>query len=109
MECFISGESGHFGLTAPNVQELEAMAKEFEDEEQVWLLFEEFEKEIDDIANEEWVVIRSVQLIRIEMLWEICVATSNSNASFYFTNLCKSCLGVGFIDLRISSVIGVVG
>ncbi|OQR75617.1 cytoplasmic dynein 2 heavy chain 1-like, partial [Tropilaelaps mercedesae] len=60
-------ESRHFGLKGPDVQKLEVMTKEFEDEEKVWIMFEEFENDINKIADEEWVVLRS-RLHRFENL-----------------------------------------
>ncbi|XP_028968661.1 cytoplasmic dynein 2 heavy chain 1 [Galendromus occidentalis] len=60
-------ESKHFGVDSPSVGELEALSAEFEDEEKVWLMFEEFDSDIKKLADEEWVVIRG-RLHRFENL-----------------------------------------
>ncbi|XP_022659262.1 cytoplasmic dynein 2 heavy chain 1-like [Varroa destructor] len=60
-------ETVHFGLKPPDIVELEAMARAFDDEEKVWLMFEEFENDINKVADEEWVVVRG-RLHRFESL-----------------------------------------
>lgn len=130
-----SRESGHFGLATPDVRELETMAEEFESEEKVWSLFEEFEKDINGLADEEWVVMRSVWSSKanpwqhLSMIqFRLCSRTLSPSLSlptfrciyFLLSFNCQRCVsralsnapfiyvGGASIALRISSVIGVV-
>lgn len=68
-------ETVHFGLKPPDIVELEAMARAFDDEEKVWLMFEEFENDINKVADEEWVVVR---LVRISII-SLCMILRNTN------------------------------
>lgn len=55
----IGADCKHFELEAPDFDELEAVRKDLEDTEALWMLFDEFTSALGKMAEEQWIAFRA--------------------------------------------------
>ena len=59
MKSKIIDDCSHFGISEPDFDNFTEVEKDLEKHESMWKMFEDFNKEMEEMTNEEWIVFRS--------------------------------------------------
>ena len=67
----IVADSSHFGIKEPEFPQLNEVQEDLEKYEEMWGLFEEFNKDLKEMSKEEWIIFRS-KSYKFEEFFAIC-------------------------------------
>lgn len=82
MNYYCRSECKNFGIELPEFLSCEQIEKDIDKEEKIWLLFEEFNADLEKLSKEEWIVFRkkSYRLEDFVSEWQKRLETSESTA-----------------------------